>query len=131
MKQNNRGQMSPPSVIPVVALVVVSVVAMNVMSTFKQQVNPEDIDTVCMGVFGCGGPSMDGAGILIAALIPALVLFRWLVLPPDTMHPGSGDGQTRVQLVKEQYVEGDIDSVVALEDQLEDVIDDTQDGGEE
>jgi len=93
-------------------------VGMEVVDTTLQQVPEEDVTDVCLGLWGCGGPSGDIMGLIGITVI--LVVFV-VMLTHLTSRRGPRE-QDDLDDVKGQYVDGDI-GILELEEQLEDEMD--------
>lgn len=135
MNDDERGQVrgQPSALIPMLTVGIVVLVGIRVMKGVTDGIaseNASEIDAVCAGLYGCGGPAIiEGLALIGVVLTTTLILGIGLTLRshrgPKPTGEGNSDG---VKIVKEQYVEGDIDSILELEDELDDVM---WDGGDD
>jgi len=137
--QKNRGQLVSAHALTfaIISLAVVAIVAslgIEIMADFADGIavntsgyneSAENITTVCNGVFGSCRSSFnlfEPAFIVIVAVVVIGVVVNLTSNPTD--HERHRDKQKQgIPWVKEQYVEGDIQTTLKLEDELEPHID--------
>lgn len=109
--------------LPVAIMGVILAVGLKVMNSMASQIQPGDFERACNTMAGCsggGGPVFgDMLGILLLVVGMSLIVSFFTGTPGERHSDSSSSGVTVVQ---EQYVNGDIETVLELESQLEDAL---------
>lgn len=132
MSRTDRGQLSPTP-IPIVFMIVVVVmiiVAEEVMSVAAEE-SVENVEHLCNGFWGCGGPPDIWGWAAPFLLVLIGVVCISVVSRDEPSSNTRASSNSGVTYVKEQYVKGDVETVIELEELLEDEIDDPWGEGEE
>lgn len=126
MSRTDRGQLTsaPISLVVLLVAVIAGYVGIEVMSTIPADQSLQNAEHVCNGVWGCSGPT-DVWSVVAPFLVIVIGIFCISVVGrAGRSSPPPASGNDGVTYVKEQYVEGDVETVVELEELLEDEIDD-------
>lgn len=83
----------------------------------------EDVEYVCAGFFGCGTTLNDIAGLFgVALVVTALAVIVVHLISIRGPIDDTSESKSPVEIAKQRYVDGEIQTTVKLEDQLEDYI---------
>lgn len=136
----NRAQSTGPDLVGIlIALTVISVVlfvGLNVFSEINQSLEngefEEEVEgpqNLCNGMWGCNGPGPSDllAPVILTfmglALISAIRVAKGWTPESGQTETQEDDGQSQIAYVQNQYVSGDIDTTVKLEDELDGLLD--------